>query len=149
MAEQDPTLMLVGKTKLSIAQVKDAASIALGAVNRRGTSAGRLLSGGGILAAGKIRITEEKKDGLALEVGAVGGRYALCAFDLEMEDEGTGTGLAVVLQTFREHQSKTLGIPLGPKYIMGFDKYSAFLDYLTDEILERDPQAEVGLETVT
>lgn len=150
VAAQDPTLMLVGSTKATIDQVKAAARRALETANRTGTSAGRLLAGGGPLAAGKIRVAEEKRYGLSFAVYSVGGRVELSTFDLEMEETKEGTQFAVVFQSYREHQSKTLGfIPLGPKYIMGFDKYTAFLDDLSDEICGLDSEAEIETETVS
>jgi hypothetical protein len=99
----------------------------------------------------QVNIERELPDRLALSITSFDRRVELCTFSARVLGSGADgkTRLQIGgLETYKTTQSKLfVFIPTGPKSIWGYPLYKSFLDVVASALRQRDPSAQISVET--
>lgn len=99
----------------------------------------------------QVNIERELPDRLALSITSFDRRVELCTFSARVLGSGTDgkTRLQVGgLETYKTTQQKLFYfIPVAPKSIWGYPLYKYFLDVVASVLSQRDPSAQISVET--
>jgi hypothetical protein len=134
-------LRLQVTTSLAPAAALDAVRAATGAGKGGGVS---LLTTGIVNLSAGVHVETESPTRLGLSITSGKRLVELCTFSAEVTQSGEATSLRVGgLETYKTLQTKTYGVPVGPKRIMGYDPYRRFLEEAAAKVLDGDPGAAV------
>ncbi len=141
-------LQLAATTVLSSSDALDVVRQVAGTVKGGGSS---LLTSGLQNLGAQVNVERESPDRLALSITSGKRIFELCTFSARVARPGTDgkTRLYVGgLETYKTNQTRLyMIIPLGPKQIAGYDPYKRFLNAVASALRERDPSAQILIET--
>jgi hypothetical protein len=145
MAARKSLTALVADTDLSTAEALDAVRAATDLVGERGVGKveGRWQKGNN-----RILIDEDTATYLTLKVAMDERQKGNLSFPAvaEASEQGHTTLTVGGLLTHQVMQTKLLGfIPIGPGTIIHFGFYRQFLDRVREDLLKRDPNAQVKI----
>jgi len=147
-AKSRAQLRLAATTVLSPPDVLNVVRQAAGAVKGGGAS---LLTSGLQNLGAQVNVERESPDRLALSITSGKRIFELCTFSARVAGSSTDgkTRLHVGgLETYKTNQTRLyMLIPLGPKQIAGYDPYKRFLSAVASALSERDPSAQISIET--
>ncbi len=143
-AKSRAQVALRATTRLDAATALGLVKQATGSVKGGGKSL--LTSGIANLGAG-IHVEAEKPDHLALSITSGKRVVELCTFSASVSTlDGQTTIRVGGLERYKTSQPRVAGfIPSGPKSILGYDPYRRYLDAVKQEVLSKDPSAEVTI----
>ncbi len=99
----------------------------------------------------QVNVEREAPDRLALSITSGKRIFELCTFSARVAGFSSDrrTRLQVgSLETYKTNQQRLFRIiPLGPKEIAGYDPYMRFLNAVAFALRQRDPSAQVSIET--
>ena len=147
-AKSRARLRLDATTALPPPDVLDAVRQAIGAVKGGGAS---LLTSGLQNLGAQVNVERESPNHLALSITSGKRIFELCTFSARVAATNTDgkTRLQIGgLETYKTNQTRLyMVIPLGPKRIAGYDPYKRFLDAVASVLNQRDPAAQISIET--
>ena len=139
---------LAATTVLPPSDALNAVHQAAGSVKGGGAS---LLTSGLQNIGAQVNVERKSPDRLALSITSGKRLFELCTFSAQVAGPGSDgkTRLRVGgLETYKTNQTRLyMVIPIGPKEIAGYDPYMRFLNAVASVLNERDPSAQVSIET--
>lgn len=147
-AKSRASLRLSCVTSLSPTEALECVRRATGDV--RGGGASVLTSGVKNLGA-QVHVERESPSGLGLSITSGKRIIELCTFAARTaEKEGTTHLVVGGLATYKTTQEKLFYlIPIGPKAIAGISPYKRFLDAVAEQLVTKDPSAQIDISVPT
>ncbi|HVB72449.1 MAG TPA: hypothetical protein VNE38_02740 [Ktedonobacteraceae bacterium] len=99
----------------------------------------------------QVNVERESPDRLALSITSFDRRVELCTFSARVsgsDSDGKARLQVGGLETYKTTQQKIFFfIPVAPKSIWGYPLYKYFLDVVASTLSQRDPSAQISVET--